>query len=125
MPASRSASETEVEIVDTLHWVGGPDGHVSMIEQTLLPEQYVRIDVTTVDEMVDAIRRLAVRGAPAIGVAAAYGVFLGVRERAPAEPATFRQALDSVAHILRATRPTAVNLAWAVERMRIEDYLGS
>ena len=59
------------------------------------------------------------RGAPAIGVAAAYGVFLGVRERAPADPATFRQAIDSVAQILRATRPTAINLAWAVERMRI------
>jgi methylthioribose-1-phosphate isomerase len=117
MPASRSASETEVEIVDTLHWVGGPDGHVSMIEQTLLPEQYVRIDVTTVDEMVDAIRRLAVRGAPAIGVAAAFGLLLGLRNLDGQDAHTVLGHVRETAAVLARSRPTAMNLFWALDRM--------
>ncbi len=104
-------------IVDTLHWVGGPEGHVSMIEQTLLPGEHRRIDVKTVPEMVAAIRRLAVRGAPAIGVAAAFGLLLGlegVREE-DADGALGR--VREVAATLARSRPTAVNLFWALDRM--------
>ncbi len=104
-------------IVDTLHWVGGPEGHVSMIEQTLLPGEHRRIDVKTVPEMVAAIRRLAVRGAPAIGVAAAFSLLLGlegVREE-DADGALGR--VREVAATLARSRPTAVNLFWALDRM--------
>ena len=104
-------------IVDTLHWVGGPEGHVSMIEQTLLPGEHRRIDVKTVPEMVAAIRRLAVRGAPAIGVAAAFGLLLGlegVREE-DADGALGR--VREVAATLARSRPTTVNLFWALDRM--------
>ena len=101
-----------------ISWQGDLDGHLELLDQTLLPTEEKVLDIRTLGPVVDAIRRLAVRGAPAIGVAAAYGVFLGVRERDPKDPESFRQALDSGAEILRTARPTAVNLAWAVERVR-------
>jgi methylthioribose-1-phosphate isomerase len=88
-----------------------------MIEQTLLPGEHRRIDVKTVPEMVAAIRRLAVRGAPAIGVAAAFGLLLGlegVREE-DADGALGR--VREVAATLARSRPTAVNLFWALDRM--------
>ena len=65
---------------ETLSWRGGLDGHVRMTEQTLLPLEEKQIEVRSVPEMVDAIWRLAVRGAPAIGVAAGFGMVLGIRE---------------------------------------------
>jgi len=103
--------------VNTIAWEGGRDGHVRLIEQTLLPEQHVVLEVRTVDAMFDAIRRLAVRGAPAIGVAAGFGVLLGVQrisdEQADLALATTKQV---AAHLVEA-RPTAVNLRWALERM--------
>src|ERR1700748_2808705 len=87
-----------------LAWrVGAPP----RLGQTLLPGEERVLRGTTAEEVADAIRRLAVRGAPAIGVAAAYGVALGGRER-----------IDAVCDLLGATRPTAVNLRWALERMR-------
>ncbi|HKX45792.1 MAG TPA: S-methyl-5-thioribose-1-phosphate isomerase, partial [Planctomycetota bacterium] len=65
--------------VRTIEWVGGRPGHARLVEQTRLPTETVYLDVHDVEGMVDAIYRLAVRGAPAIGVAAAYGVLLGVQ----------------------------------------------
>ena len=110
--------------VETLRWVGpGADaasarpGYVEMIEQTLLPERFEMLDVKTVPDMVDAIYRLAVRGAPAIGVAAGYGMLLGVQDKGsgPAEP--LLAEIAQVKATLAAARPTAVNLFWALERM--------
>ncbi len=102
----------------TLEWIGGPDGHVRMIEQTLLPTRHEDIDVRTVPDMVDAIRRLAVRGAPAIGVSAAFGVVLGVQEHAAGNADQAIQAALTAADELATSRPTAVNLFWALDRMR-------
>lgn len=79
------------------------DGAVELVDQTLLPDKCVTLRVRTVDELVDAIRRLAVRGAPALGVAGALGVVL-----ADGDPAQIAR--------LRAARPTAVNLAWGVDQ---------
>ncbi len=104
-------------IVDTLHWVGGPEGHVSMIEQTLLPGEHRRIDVKTVPEMVAAIRRLAVRGAPAIGVAAAFGLLLGLESVREEDADGALGRVREVAATLARSRPTAVNLFWALDRM--------
>ena len=67
----------------TIEWVGGRDGFVRLLDQTLLPTEVVYRDCRTVEEVWEAIRSLRVRGAPAIGVAAAYGVVLGVRAVPP------------------------------------------
>jgi methylthioribose-1-phosphate isomerase len=104
--------------VRTIGWEGELPGHVVLIEQTRLPLEHVDIEVRTVAEMADAIYRLAVRGAPAIGVAAAYGVVLGAQA---ARGQTGEQALARIlsdADRLAAARPTAVNLFWALDRMR-------
>src|SRR2546429_2430040 len=102
----------------TIAWVGDVDGHVRLIDQTLLPTRLEYRDCRTVEEVWEAIKVLRVRGAPAIGVAAAYGVVLGMqpgwsqRWNDEAVP-----RLREVANYLRSSRPTAVNLFWALDRM--------
>ncbi|HEX3526450.1 MAG TPA: S-methyl-5-thioribose-1-phosphate isomerase [Thermoanaerobaculia bacterium] len=91
------------------------DDHLRLLEQTLLPAQEAWIDCTEPEQVADAIRRLAVRGAPAIGIAAAYGLVLGMRS---ADPGHLTARFDEVAEMLGRTRPTAVNLRWALERAR-------
>ena len=100
-----------------IEWVGGLDGYVALIEQTLLPGEFKIIRVEDVETMWDAIRRLAVRGAPAIGIAAAMGAVLGMRGCDEGDEAGFRRRLTEVCDYLRTSRPTAVNLFWALERM--------
>lgn len=102
----------------TIQWVGDSPGFVRMVEQTLLPQQFVEVDIRTVEEMVDAIYRLAVRGAPAIGVAAAFGVLLGVQDCRKLSSDSLISTLDEVCSKLAAARPTAVNLFWALDRMQ-------
>jgi methylthioribose-1-phosphate isomerase len=101
------------------------DGRLHLLEQTLLPREEVWIACERPEEVADAIRRLAVRGAPAIGVAAAYGLALGMKDTGhlPADEA--REHFDEVAELLGSTRPTAVNLSWAIERGRrvVEGHL--
>jgi methylthioribose-1-phosphate isomerase len=87
-----------------------PAGTLRILDQRLLPGRVVERDLGTIDEVAEAIRTLAVRGAPAIGVAAAIAL-------ASALPEVTRHALESAAATLRATRPTAVNLGWAIDRM--------
>jgi methylthioribose-1-phosphate isomerase len=98
--------------VETIRWEGGLDGCVRLLDQTLLPGQQVYLEITTVEELRDAIARLAVRGAPAIGVAAAFGVVLGARTAcAEGSIAVFQAARDAAMKLI-AARPTAVNLEW-------------
>ena len=96
------------------------DGRLEVVDQTLLPGQFRVVELATVAEVVDALRRLVVRGAPAIGVAAAFGVVLGldpvVRDD-PDDLAEARAALHRAAAELEAARPTAVNLRWAARRV--------
>ena len=103
--------------VRTIAWIGGTDGFVRLIDQTLLPTQVHYRDCKTVEEIWEAIRTLRVRGAPAIGVAAAMGLVLGMQKIADPTKGTYAQKLREVAEYLKSSRPTAVNLAWAVERM--------
>lgn len=91
--------------------------HVRLIDQTRLPLEYSVVEISRLDDMALAIRTMIVRGAPAIGVAAAYGMYLGAREIHTTDRDVFLERLESVAKTLRATRPTAVNLFWAIERM--------
>jgi S-methyl-5-thioribose-1-phosphate isomerase len=97
--------------VRTIDWV---DGAVEIIDQTALPAERRVLRLTTVDDVVDAIRRLAVRGAPAIGVAGALGVALAAREFAGDGPARDK-AIDAAVNRLATVRPTAVNLARGVQ----------
>jgi methylthioribose-1-phosphate isomerase len=91
--------------------------HVRLIDQTHLPNEYAVVEISRCDDMVLAIKTMIVRGAPAIGVAAAYGMYLGAREIHTDNRDPFLSQLEGVAQKLRATRPTAVNLFWAIERM--------
>lgn len=100
-----------------LEWRGGVDGVLCLLDQTRLPAERVVLELSHLDDVVAAIRRLSVRGAPAIGVAAAYGLVLGVRAVAPAGRAGFAAAVAAAGATLAASRPTAVNLAWALSRM--------
>jgi methylthioribose-1-phosphate isomerase len=98
----------------TIEWVGDLPGHVRMIDQTLLPTELSYRDCHTVEEVWEAIKVLRVRGAPAIGIAAAMGLVVAVQAcDAQNYAATLRQARDYLA----SSRPTAVNLFWALERM--------
>ncbi len=91
--------------------------HVLLIDQNRLPAEYALVEIRRYEDMAQAIKTMIVRGAPAIGVAAAYGVYLGARQIQTSDRQTFLTQLETVAEELRATRPTAVNLFWAIERM--------
>ena len=90
---------------------------VSLIDQTRLPGEYTRVVINRSSDMAQAIKTMIVRGAPAIGVAAAYGMYLGATEIETSDRTKFLQHLEKVADLLRQTRPTAVNLFWAISRM--------
>src|SRR5580700_9279603 len=105
-------------VAPTLRWVGEVDGHLRIIDQTLLPAQFKEIDLAEEEQVWEAIRALRVRGAPAIGVAAAYGVVIGLKEVAKANRDTVEKRVTEVADYLATSRPTAVNLFWALDRMR-------
>jgi methylthioribose-1-phosphate isomerase len=98
----------------TIRW---DDGAVVLLDQTKLPESEEYLRCETPEEVAAAIRRLSVRGAPAIGVAAAYGSALAAHRCAENDPVAFRRAVGAKLELLRAARPTAVNLPWAVDRM--------
>ena len=93
-------------MVETIQWT---DAGVVMIDQTRLPREQMFVTCRTYLEVADAIKTMVIRGAPAIGVAAVMGVALGVQEGAD---------FETVCKTLAATRPTAVNLFWGIERMR-------
>jgi methylthioribose-1-phosphate isomerase len=101
----------------TIAWVGDTDGFVRLIDQTLLPTKLEYRDCRTAEEVWEAIRSLRVRGAPAIGIAAAMGVVLGVQHVTDRGRGAYARRLREVADYLRTSRPTAVNLFWALDRM--------
>ena len=103
--------------VETIRWVGGLDGCVELVDQTRLPGEFAYIRCRTAEDVRDAIRVLSVRGAPAIGIAGAMGLVLGVRDSAASNHATFMAQLGRVKDDLAGSRPTAVNLFWALDRM--------
>ncbi|MCQ2377091.1 MAG: S-methyl-5-thioribose-1-phosphate isomerase, partial [Methanocorpusculum sp.] len=95
-------------------WWDDEKSCIMAVEQTLLPTEYKIVEITTVDALADAIKRLAVRGAPALGVAGALGMALSARA-APDEG--FEDAVAADAAKLIQTRPTAVNLSWGVKKV--------
>lgn len=99
----------------SVSWTGDA---IEIIDQTKLPGTLAVLRLTTVDEATSAIRRLAVRGAPAIGACGGLAMALGLNEAHPATMAEARRTLDELVQRVGATRPTAVNLSWAVRRVR-------
>jgi len=104
-------------MLQTIEWAGSA---VRLLDQTKLPGETVYVEITDERQMHDAIRRLVVRGAPAIGVAAAFGVYLGVRSFGNGRGVLFpfMERLNEVCDYLATARPTAVNLFWAIDHMR-------
>lgn len=98
-------------VTPTLEWRGD---HLRIIDQTQLPARLELLRLRTVDDVVDAIQRLAVRGAPAIGICGAYGIPIGLLASAPRDLADARAEVEESARRIATARPTAVNLEWAV-----------
>ncbi|MCL2744960.1 MAG: S-methyl-5-thioribose-1-phosphate isomerase [Planctomycetaceae bacterium] len=105
--------------IETLTWSGDRGGGLCLIDQTLLPLELREIDCPDVETVWEAIKTLRVRGAPAIGIAAAYGICVGLQSLpSDANHEMFKRRLDEVVDYLASSRPTAVNLFWALNRLK-------
>jgi len=102
-------------MIKTLEWT---NAGVRFIDQTKLPTEEVYVTCKNYEEVAEAIRTMIVRGAPAIGVAAAMGVALGAQQSQATTMPEFEREFDAICNVLAGTRPTAVNLFWAIRRMR-------
>jgi len=105
---------TDIPGYDTIRW---EDDKVILIDQRRLPDEETYLDCTDYREVVDAIRTLAIRGAPAIGVAAAMAAALGALSFPNSDHPAFQRHFHKVCQVIAAARPTAVNLTWAVDHM--------
>ncbi|MFB0524215.1 MAG: S-methyl-5-thioribose-1-phosphate isomerase [Phycisphaerae bacterium] len=106
-------------IVQAVKWIGDVDGYLELIDQRKLPAEYVKLQCRDVEQLYDAIKTLAVRGAPALGVSAAYGLVLAMQKLSA--DSNLKQGLDVLAkagQLLASSRPTAVNLFWALDRVQ-------
>jgi len=101
--------------IPTIEWA---DGRIRLIDQTLLPNEFKQIYCDNVESVWEAIKSLRVRGAPAIGIAAALGAVLGIWKSEATNYDDFVLELKRVADYLATSRPTAVNLFWALERIK-------
>ena len=99
---------------DTIRW---NKDRVELIDQRLLPAKTVYVKCRTSEDMHAAIKKMKIRGAPAIGIAGAYGVYLGIRKSTAKGPAKFKKDFKKTAGYIAGSRPTARNLFWAIERM--------
>ena len=99
-----------------MEWIGGIDGHLRLLDQTLLPIDVCFIDCMDINTVHEAIRSLRVRGAPAIGITAAMGVLVGLKNIPSGT--SLKKHYEDTDNYLRTSRPTAVNLFWALDRMK-------
>jgi len=106
--------QPEKELYQSIRW---RDGQLTIIDQTRLPGEEHYIELQTAEDVWQAIRALKVRGAPAIGIAGAYGLYLGVRNFEGGDFAAFHKECKRVADYLNSSRPTAVNLSWALNHI--------
>ena len=105
-------------IVRAIKWIGGVDGFLELVDQRRLPAEFVKLQCREIEQVYDAIKTLAVRGAPAIGVAAAYGLVLGLQKTGGEDLGAGQACLEKSCQYLASSRPTAVNLFWALERVK-------
>ncbi len=104
-------------MIKAVEWT---DEGVKMLDQRLLPQEETYLMLRSYMDVADGIRDMVVRGAPAIGISAAYGVALGAKNFVGTSLIDFEEDLDYLCNVLAKTRPTAVNLFWAIERMKME-----
>ncbi|MEK6250273.1 MAG: S-methyl-5-thioribose-1-phosphate isomerase [Planctomycetales bacterium] len=104
--------------MDTLRWIGDIPGHLALVDQTRLPTELVEIELRSVEEVWEAIKLLRVRGAPAIGLAAAYGMIVGMQPVDGSNTDAWFDQMEQVSGYLATSRPTAVNLFWALDRQQ-------
>jgi methylthioribose-1-phosphate isomerase len=109
------------KFIESVKW---KNGQLILLDQTLLPEETVFLSLTSIEEVWEAIRSLKVRGAPAIGMAAAYGLYLGVKDSIEGNVGAFIADLEKKSDYLETARPTAVNLFWALKRLKERAYQG-
>ena len=102
-------------MIETVVWAGDA---VDLLDQRYLPGREDVLHLKTAEAVAEAIRSMAVRGAPAIGVTAAMGLALGAQAASNQPPAAFKSRFDALCTLFAATRPTAVNLFWAIDRMK-------
>ena len=115
-------------IVEAVKWIGDMDGYLELVDQRRLPAEFVKLQCRDVETLFEAIKTLAVRGAPAIGVSAAYGLALAAQKLNTND--SLEKAIETMAEArdyLASTRPTAVNLFWAMDRIRqrAEQFIGA
>lgn len=122
-PASTLTATVHPTAPRSVRWEGSSEGQLWLLDQTRLPRELVEFPCPTAQAVWEAIRQLKVRGAPAIGIAAAYGVVTGMQEQLAASSelpsAAAHSLLNQVCDYLATSRPTAVNLFWALDRMRV------
>lgn len=107
------------ETIQSIEW---KENHLRIIDQTFLPKRTVYIDLNDVGRVWEAIKKLRVRGAPAIGIAAAYGFYLGIKDLPEQHFNSFWIEVERIADYLASSRPTAVNLNWALNRLKNTVY---
>src|SRR5215210_1667211 len=115
MPLNQTNQDQKNTMIKTVEWT--KDG-VRMLDQRLLPSEETYLMLRSYDEVAEAIRKMVIRGAPAIGVAAAMGIALGASQSVGTSIADLEDDLQYICDEMGKTRPTAVNLFWAIERMR-------
>jgi len=103
---------------DSIRPIVWQDDHLELLDQRVLPHSYKILEYTDVHEVADAIRDMIVRGAPAIGITAAYGIVLAARQRYAENSGAWKETIQADLDYLAASRPTAVNLFWAIDRMK-------
>jgi methylthioribose-1-phosphate isomerase len=113
--AFSTQKELLLQMIKTIEWT---DEGVRMLDQRLLPTEEKYLMLRSYEEVAEAIKKMVIRGAPAIGVAAAMGLALGASQSVGTSVADLEDDFDYMAKVMAATRPTAVNLFWAIERMR-------
>ncbi len=111
--------EENSEAIQAMKW---EDNHLKLIDQTYLPARTVYIELNDIGRVWEAIRKMKVRGAPAIGITAAYGLYLGIRQLDLRDFDSFWLELDRLSEYLASSRPTAVNLQWALDRIKKTVY---
>ena len=107
-----------IMITQALKWVGGVDGFLELIDQRRLPGEFVRLQCRDIEQLCEAIKTLTVRGAPAIGVSAAYGLVLAMQKQKEDDLERALTVLAKSCEYLASSRPTAANLFWALDRVR-------
>ena len=104
-------------IVSALKWISDINGYLEIIDQRKLPAEFIKLQCRDIDSIFKAIKTLSVRGAPAIGVAAAYGLVLGMQKSSAENLQQALLVLEKNCRFLASSRPTAVNLFWALQRI--------